>query len=404
MKAAAGIVQSVFDFAIREINALETRIVKAEDDADAMLWVQAEQVVAQLDAGLSQRELARQWINVRTGNPYSQSHVLWTKRTFEQFTNQSPRPRFRDCYNDVSNARTTLISPSPPEDSADSVGLTDAVTWSLACGDAWTLVADPIIPIQAIVTSPPYWRQRVYRERGEFGHESVDTYIDRLVALFEALHRSLRSDGAVWINIGDAYVSNILQSIPARFQIAMSHAGWQLRSEVIYERTNFTPRPSPGRPSRSHEHVLLFTQSDGYYYDDAYMREPAKCAGYDFQRTGLRVADSRLRMDGATTVAETRILRSVWSGPTGWNGAVDHPALMPKLMAERCVRSVTRPGDVVLDPFCGAGTTGVLSLTAGRSFVGWDIDARYLKEARSRLAHAASDADTVSLNTERSDQ
>ena len=89
--------------AVREINALESGIAADEGAADAKLWAQAALVVEQLAAGLTQRELARQWINVRTGEPYSQSHVVWTKRTFEQFTNQLPRPRFRDAYNEIAN-------------------------------------------------------------------------------------------------------------------------------------------------------------------------------------------------------------------------------------------------------------------------------------------------------------
>src|SRR5262252_3623104 len=96
LEAPVAIVESVFAPAVRAINALEVRGVRAEQEADAIWWEQARQVVAQLEAGLSQRELARQWINGKTGEPYSQSHVLWTKRTFEQFTNHSPRPRFRD--------------------------------------------------------------------------------------------------------------------------------------------------------------------------------------------------------------------------------------------------------------------------------------------------------------------
>jgi hypothetical protein len=104
------IVQSVFDFAIREINALEGRIVTAENDADDMLWEQARQVVDQLEQGQTQRQLAAQWINARTGEPYSQSHVLWTKRTFEQFTNQTPRPRFRDAYNAIANGPVNRIN------------------------------------------------------------------------------------------------------------------------------------------------------------------------------------------------------------------------------------------------------------------------------------------------------
>ena len=102
MKADAVLVQSVFDYAIREINALETRVVTAEDDADAMLWEQAGQVVAQLDAGITQRALAAQWINARTGEPYSKTHVVHTVQVFGHFNDQ-PRPRFRDAYNAIAN-------------------------------------------------------------------------------------------------------------------------------------------------------------------------------------------------------------------------------------------------------------------------------------------------------------
>lgn len=107
MKSDTSIVQSTFDFAMRDINALELRIVKSEDDADAMLWEQAAQVVAQLKAGLSQRQLAAQWINVRNdGKPYSKTHVVVTVQAFGHF-NDHPRPRFRDVYNEITNASTT---------------------------------------------------------------------------------------------------------------------------------------------------------------------------------------------------------------------------------------------------------------------------------------------------------
>jgi phage N-6-adenine-methyltransferase len=102
------IVQSVFDYALCEINALEGRIVETEDDADALLWEQAEQVVAQLEAGLSQRQLARQWINLRTGEPYSVAHVNYTAKVYRVKFTEHPRPRFRDCYNAIANAPNRL--------------------------------------------------------------------------------------------------------------------------------------------------------------------------------------------------------------------------------------------------------------------------------------------------------
>jgi len=104
MKPPAAIVQSVFDFAIREINALEGRIVKTEDDADAMLWEQARQVVAQLEGGRSQRDLAKHWINGRTGEPYSQMHVSFVARLVREKLTFQPRPPFRDAYNEIANS------------------------------------------------------------------------------------------------------------------------------------------------------------------------------------------------------------------------------------------------------------------------------------------------------------
>ena len=101
------IVQSTFDFAIREINALEGRIVTAEDDADSMLWEQARQVAAQLDAGITLRDLAAQWKNVK-GEPYSYRHVGYVRAAFVKFTSQEPRPRFRDAYNKTANKKLAV--------------------------------------------------------------------------------------------------------------------------------------------------------------------------------------------------------------------------------------------------------------------------------------------------------
>lgn len=103
-------IQTVFDFAIREINALEQRIVVAEDDADAMLWEQARHVVEQLRS-VSQRQLAAQWINVRNhGEPYSQSHVRNVVKVVSEYLDTQPRPRFRDAYNAVAHAGDPHVS------------------------------------------------------------------------------------------------------------------------------------------------------------------------------------------------------------------------------------------------------------------------------------------------------
>lgn len=109
------IIESVFAPAIRAINALESAIVVAEDDADNMLWEQAAQVVAQLDAGLKQRALAREWINVRTGKPYDERHVRVVRQVVEQGADLNPRPRFRELYNEITNAASAHVAQNTGE-------------------------------------------------------------------------------------------------------------------------------------------------------------------------------------------------------------------------------------------------------------------------------------------------
>ena len=211
-----------------------------------------------------------------------------------------------------------------------------ASKWSVVVGDAWKLASVPSAqPVQAIVTSPPYYGQRVYGHKTEFGRErTVDEYVAKLASLFGMLRRWMSPTGSLWLNIGDVVVDRKVMGIPTRVALAIAEHGWFWRSEVIYERDNLPPRSSVGCPLRSHEHVLLFSKGEKWYCDDAAMREPAKFAGYHFKRDGVRADDGRLRMDKERIVGDLRTLRSVWRGPTGWNGAVKHPALMPRLMAE----------------------------------------------------------------------
>ena len=107
MKAVTAQIQSTLDFAMREINALEQQIEVAEGHADAMLWEQARQVVEQLDAGISQRDLAAQWQNAK-GEPYSQVHVHRVARVFQRYASVSPRPRFREAFQAVAHSKLTV--------------------------------------------------------------------------------------------------------------------------------------------------------------------------------------------------------------------------------------------------------------------------------------------------------
>jgi DNA modification methylase len=302
---------------------------------------------------------------------------------------RQPGPRARARIESEFGFRLTRTKPvqtSPPATARGQARIVRGDAWQLA----ETLAAGSV---QAIVTSPPYFKLRTYTRKGEFGHGALGDYVAQLVRLFERLTPALRPDGAVWLNLGDTMRDGQLLLVPARVAIALQDAGWLLRSEVIFEQVNLAPAGNANRPQRSHEHVYLLSRSTRHYWDAGYMREPSTFAGYRLQRRydypekmGAQQI-RRFRKPVDRIVAPTRAVRSVWSGGTGWNGqAAGHPAVMPRLLAERAVLSVTRPGDLVLDPFAGSGTTGVLAVEHGRDFLGFELSSSYVAEARRRVA------------------
>src|SRR5688572_13226042 len=104
MREITAIIESAHESEIREINSLESRIIGHEDEADGRLWEQAAMVVDLLRNGMTQRALAAQWKNARTGEAYSHMHVGYTAQVFGKHAFQDPRPRFREAYMRIAHA------------------------------------------------------------------------------------------------------------------------------------------------------------------------------------------------------------------------------------------------------------------------------------------------------------
>lgn len=250
-------------------------------------------------------------------------------------------------------------------------------------------VALPKLPdesIQCCVTSPPYWSLRDYCILGQIGLEdTVDQFLNRLVEVFAEVKRVLREDGALWLNIGDAYTSGDrayrapdkkhpiramsyrpatpeglkpkdLIGLPWRLAFALQRDGWYLRSDIVWHKPNCMPESVKDRPTRAHEYIFLLTKSEKYYYDYAAIREP-----------------------------NGRNRRSVWSVPTqAFKGA--HFATFPPALIEPCILAGTRPDDFVLDPFFGTGTVGVVCNALGRRYVGIELNPEYVRLAVQRVS------------------
>jgi 16S rRNA G966 N2-methylase RsmD len=197
VKPSTVLVQSVFDFAIREINALETRIVQSEDDADAMLWEQAGQVVAQLKAGLSQVKLAAQWKNARTGESYSRRHVQIVHEVFTCYLDSTPRPRFREVYNAITHASTRKDLEDANRAQLDQQVEIEAL--GIYHGDFRDRYRDliPAESVQLVLTDPPY------------DEESIDIY----GAAAEAASYVLRPGGSLLAYSGQKHIGDVITAM-----------------------------------------------------------------------------------------------------------------------------------------------------------------------------------------------
>jgi site-specific DNA-methyltransferase (adenine-specific) len=257
-------------------------------------------------------------------------------------------------------------------------------------GDAlYALRLLPSNSIQCVVTSPPYWGLRDYGIEGQIGLEStLPQFINSLVRIFSEVKRVLRSDGILWVNMGDGYTSGNrryrakdkknparamairpdtpeglkpkdLQGIPWRLAFALQNDGWYLRSDIIWHKPNAMPESVKDRPTRAHEYLFMLTKSERYYYDYEAVKEP-----------GLN--------------GKLRNRRSVWSINTqAFTEA--HFATFPAQLVEPCILASTKPGDYVLDPFFGSGTVGVVCVKHQRRYIGIELHPEYVAMAAKRL-------------------
>lgn len=278
--------------------------------------------------------------------------------------------------------------------------------------------------VRCVVTSTPYWGLRIYKEPflvtwadGEvcpYGHEQTpEGFLRHTTEVLAALYDVVAEDGSIWWNIMDSFNTrtqirgNAVEAlramqgkdsrawgdhecrrysaghsylkdgeqclIPALIAERASKIGFYVKTIITWAKTSSLPEPQESRVSRNLEYVIHLTkQRTPLFNKEIYRSLPASLGG---------------RNNGS----ETDKLSDVWTLPTS-SGRDGHGAQFPIALPARCIALTTNKNDLVLDPFVGAGNTGVAAKALGRRFIGIDVCDEYLLTARKRIS-----ATTLSL-------
>lgn len=256
------------------------------------------------------------------------------------------------------------------------------------------LLQIPDASVQMVCTSPPYYLLRDANDPGQIGMEDTpEQYLAALVAVFRHLRRVLKDDGLVFLNLGDGYGRKQRLMIPARAALALQADGWILRDEIVWHKPRPTPAPVLDRTVAAHEMIYLLTKQTRYYFDYLAIEEPSAYPGVkrkagkafrDLQDVDPNAARKRPGADREIIVRDTRRKRSVWSvSPTPYKDG--HFSTMPPEIAETCIKAGSRIGDTVLDPFYGAGTTGLVADRLQRNCIGIELIAGNNERSTARV-------------------
>ena len=273
-------------------------------------------------------------------------------------------------------------------------------------------------PIQMCVTSPPYYGLRDYGgENQQIGQEQTpEEYIEELVSVFSIIRDKLNDDGTLWVNIGDSYynyrpskgksyvkqtlsktkqdlpdhsskrnnkLSNYkekdLIGIPFMLAFALRNDGWYLRQDIIWHKPNPMPESVKDRCTKSHEYIFLLSKSKRYYYNNEAIKEPVKQDCGTRNRTNGKYHNTGSGLQphsGLTKSYDKKNKRSVWS-VTNKPYKGTHFAVFPPDLIEPCILAGSKEGDIILDPFMGSGTTGMVAKQHNRHYIGCELHDNY---------------------------
>ena len=287
--------------------------------------------------------------------------------------------------------------------------------------------------IDCVVSSPPYFGLRDYGVNGQFGLEKTyHDYLANTIKVFETFKPKLKDTATIWWNVGDSYSNHKdcksigqtlakgtsrekaheiekgkshtrdskllkasglkdkdLMMMPNRVAIALLDAGWYIRSEIIWHKPNPMPESVRDRPTSCHEKIWLITKNKKYYYDHEAIKEQAsgRIAGNKKPQKGTDQRFSETKqglLKAQQKPYHFKNKRNVWTITTKPCKEA-HFATFPKDLIEPCIKAGCPENGVVLDPFGGSGTTGIVAQSLNRTAILIELNPEYIEIAKNRI-------------------
>ncbi|MDR0645628.1 MAG: site-specific DNA-methyltransferase [Elusimicrobiota bacterium] len=318
------------------------------------------------------------------------------------------------------------------------------------CSDALSFLKRvPNNSVDLIITSPPYYQQRDYGCGGIGNEATEDEYINNLLPIFNECSRVIKTTGAIVFNMGDKYLNGNLLLIPYKFALkVLENKKVFLINQITWAKTNPTPRQERRKLIQSTEPFFIFAKTKDYCFKiDEYLshldRKNKKTTS-NFSKIGIKYFDiinqsnltseekenatrelekaieevqlgkiesfrmkirgihkeayggmeggrnNQIRRNGFTIIKITgnAMKKDLIESPVEITKGNKHTAVYPLYIIQELVKLLSNSGDIVLDPFCGSGTTCVAAKNLGRKYLGIEISPEYVLLSEERIKEA----------------
>lgn len=237
--------------------------------------------------------------------------------------------------------------------------------------------------IDCIVTTPPYWRRRSQGTES-ISATSADQYIEQLLQAMQQAWRILKPEGSLWLNMGDDTTGGFVQGLPWRVVLAMmDRQGWRLVNEVVWNKTTTSPQGSQDHLRKVHEFMFHLVKGPNFHYDDEELRRTYALIVRNDDKSRKRsdkIQERYLQPEGTHGL----VPGDVWTIGVQRSG-IAHYCVAPDTLYRLPIVATCPHGGIVLDPYCGTGTTCKIAYELNLRSIGIDINANYIKQARASI-------------------